>query len=181
MSAQTVGFSGASQQGFATLEAAQDAWDHAHANHTVGLPPSSSQKVTYVSPLPANGIQTVPPCPISTILCNLGPDFTLSVWHAQNTSLLEYCSSLQIQVQQSPTPGQEMPAMPPHSGDFQPLLTVPRTPTRHLVIMTRHSPAVPHLVLSDEDAFWVVASGTNPGIYQGKYVNSHYNFFPVLK
>lgn len=161
-SAQVGGFSNGSQRGFRTRDDAQAAWDHALANGTVGPPLSSPTRSVGVAsaPLSPPSNNRLPPRTTRTLPTSLsGLELPVVPGTPQRAS------QQPINIPPSPTPSIPRTTQgnlpPPILSGTQ--ASVPRSPLP--VISTRQ---IAHYRLSDEDAYWVVVSGANLGVYHGK-------------
>jgi hypothetical protein len=149
---QVGGFSNGNQRGFRTRDDAQAAWDHALANGTVGRPrptiPVGVASIPLSSPTHSHGISALDSKTPQTSQSGLAPKH----WHASRRLDIPLSPSART-TPQSPGGNRQLPTL---SGSSVP----------HPVISTQCSPM--QYRLSDEDAYWVVISGANLGVYHGR-------------
>jgi hypothetical protein len=153
--AQIGGFSNGNQRGFRTRDDAQAAWDHALANGTVG-PPRSTISVGVPSvPLSPQSQGMLRPCSQTPQTPQLGSQFPMTHGSPVRASQQQINISPSLSVPRTMHGNQRLPTLPGTS--------VPHSP--HPVISTRR---ITQYRLSDEDAYWVVVSGANLGVYHGR-------------
>ena len=158
--AQVGGFTNASQRGFKTRDDAQAAWDHALANGTVGPPPSRPTKSVGVARVPLSPPSHDRVSPRSQTPPTSPPRLALPMI----PGTAQHASRQHINMLPSPTssiPQTTHGNVPPILSGAEP--SVPHSP--YPVISTRQ---ITQYRLSDEDAYWVVVSGANLGVYHGK-------------